>query len=245
MTTTPRWYARPDGKGVTLTSMPRLASWNKADHPDQIRLRAYLEDTTALLAPHMVNSGPWALVLDVGLPAGRDLLAMADLDNYAFPLAARLGNERLVSVWCTKRHADTSQVLVAPAQGTTGPDRSYTVRTTASAETVAYKEQIRSAVAGAAELPPGPVQLRIAFVVGPRRNWINLWKPTIDALDPLLGRTRPDRDWHPHDGRITELSLHVHVDPSLKGDVVASIAAEPVRPHPELSSVSQNGPTTG
>lgn len=227
MTTSPRWYARPDGEGVTLRRTPRLASWNKVSGPDQELLRGYLDDTSELLAPIMVSSGPWALILDVGFPRGRDLIDMADLDNYAYPLAARLRNERLVTVWCTKRHADTSRVLVAPAQGRTAPDRTYTVRTTVSAESLAYKEQIRSAVAGAAQIPPGPVQLQIAFVVGPGRNWTNLWKPTIDALDPLLGRTRPDRDWHPNDGRITELALHVHVDPSLHHDVVASIVAAP------------------
>ena len=68
-----------------------------------------------------------------------------------------------------------------------------------------------------------------AIVVGPGRNWTNLWKPTIDALDPLLDRTRPDRDWHPLDGRITELALHVHVDLALQHDVVASIIAAPAR----------------
>jgi hypothetical protein len=68
------------------------------------------------------------------------------------------------------------------------------------------------------------VHLQLAFVVGPKRNWPNLWKPTFDALDPLLGRTGPDRDWHPRDGRIVDLGLHVDVDPSLGNDVVISIA---------------------
>jgi hypothetical protein len=61
----------------------------------------------------------------------------------------------------------------------------------------------------------------------PQRNWLTLWKPTIDALDPLLGRTREARDWHPQDGRITDLGLHVTVDASLGHDVLISIAAAP------------------
>jgi hypothetical protein len=85
-----RWYARPKiiAQQLGLTPplapglAPRLASWNKADHPDQVRLRAYLDDTEALLAASRVD-GPWALRLDVGLPAARDLLDGADLDNYA------------------------------------------------------------------------------------------------------------------------------------------------------------------
>jgi hypothetical protein len=68
------------------------------------------------------------------------------------------------------------------------------------------------------------VHLQLAFVVGPKRNWPNLWKPTFDALDPLLGRTGPDRDWHPRDGRIVDLGLHVDVDPSLGNDVAAMSA---------------------
>ena len=51
-----------------LRKVPRLASWNKATDPDQVRLREYLEDTAELLAPHLVASGPWVLSLEVGLP---------------------------------------------------------------------------------------------------------------------------------------------------------------------------------
>ena len=225
--TRPRWYARPTGQGVTLRRTPRLASWNKAGDPDQLRLTEYLDDTVGLLTSARVNRGPWALVLYVAIPHGRDLLNMADLDNYLYPLAARMRDERLVSVWCTKRHGTVSSALVAPAHETLAPEQRYTVRTTASAQTASYKEQVRSAVADASQLRPGPVQLQIAFVVGAQRNWMNLWKPTIDSLHPLLGRTRPDREWHPNDGRIIDLSLHVHVDSSLGHDVVASIAAEP------------------
>lgn len=113
------------------------------------------------------------------------------------------------------------------AEETAAPSEIYTVRATGSTQTKAYKQQIRFAVASAPEIAPGPVQLQLGFVVGPQRNWTSLWKPTIDALDPLLGRTREDRDWHPKDGRITDLALHVHVDPTLGHDVAVSIAAAP------------------
>lgn len=220
-----RWFARPEGEGLTLRKSPQLASWNKATDPDQVRLREYLEDTVELLAPSLPISGPRVLRLDVGLPAGRNLIDLADLDNYAFPLASRLRSHDLVSVWCTKQHAETSRVLVDRAQEVAAPETSFTVRTNASAQTKGYKEQVRCAVAQATELPPGGVHLQLAFVVGPHRNWLNLWKPTIDALDPLLGRTRPDQDWHPKDGRITDLGLHVIVDSSLVHDVLVTITA--------------------
>ena len=75
-----RWYARPEGDGLVLRKSPRLASWNKATDHDQVQLRQYLEDTAELVAPALV-SGPWAILLDVGLPVGRDLIDMADLDT--------------------------------------------------------------------------------------------------------------------------------------------------------------------
>jgi hypothetical protein len=52
---------------------------------------------------------------------------------------------------------------------------------------------------------------------GPSRNWINLWKPTIDALGPLLGEG--DRMWNPRDGAIVDLALHLLVDSNLRWDV--------------------------
>ena len=153
--TAARWYARPEGEGLTLRKVPRLASWNKATDPDQVRLREYLEDTAELLAPALV-SGPCALRLDVGLPTGRDLIDMADLDNYAFPLATHLRSQHLVSVWCTKGHADISSVLVAPAHETPAPEPTYTVRTTASSQTKAYKEQVRTSSPAPLRFPLAP-----------------------------------------------------------------------------------------
>lgn len=73
----------------------------------------------------------------------------------------------------------------------------------------------------------GPVSLEGGYLVGPRRYWPNLWKPTIYALDQILGRTRPDRPWHPLDGRIVTLGLHCSVDASLGNTVRIVIEAAP------------------
>ena len=224
-----RWYSRPESfsKRQQLMHAIRPASWNASDHPDQVRLKAYLDDTEDLLANSRVE-GPWALRLDVGASTTKNLLTeVADLDNYAYPLASRLQDSGLVSVWCTKQHHEQSFVQIAPASEVHEPQNGVlVVRTTASASAVAYKDQIRTAIARAAELPAGPVRLELAFVVGPRRNWLNLWKPTIDSLEPLLGCTSPDRDWHPRDGRLIELGMHVTVDPTAGYDVMIGIAAD-------------------
>ena len=222
------WYERPAGDRLVLSAAPRLASWNKSTHPDQLKLRDYLDRAEALMGSAASSAEPWALRLEVGLPAGHSLLDAADLDNYAFPLAKRVSNAQLVSVWATKRYAADSWISATPARKAASPVILSSVRTTASVDSVGYKEQVRESLAGVAELPPGPVRLEIAFTVGPRRNWINLWKPTIDALDPLLGRVNPNRLWHPKDGRIVELGLHVTVDAQLSNDVQIFVAAEPV-----------------
>jgi hypothetical protein len=220
------WYERPLGDPLTLPTAPRLASWNKSTHPDQVKLRQYLDQAEALLGERRPVTGPWALRLEVGLPAGQSLLDMADLDNYALPLAKRLNSDTLVSVWASKRHATDSCIIAAPARKTPPPNALCSVRTTASVDSVRYKEQVREGLADVAELPAGPVRLQIALTVGPRRTWLNLWKPTIDALDPLLGRTSPDRLWHPKDGRIIELGLHLTTNNELGNDVQIFIAAE-------------------
>lgn len=60
-----RWFARPENDALQLRVAPRLAAWDAADHPDQVRLREYLDDTEDLLAASKVK-GPWTLLLDVG-----------------------------------------------------------------------------------------------------------------------------------------------------------------------------------
>lgn len=220
---------------IELRVAPRLASWNVAGHPDQVRLAAALDDAEELLAPRLAKvRGSVALRLAIGLPGHVSLSDEHDLDNYAFPLAWRLTNGRkldLVSVWATKVAGGRSSVraeAARPRSGPEGADYQAMVRTTASVSTKAYKQQISDQLAGASELVDGPVALELAFTVGPRRNWLNLWKPTIDALDRLLGRTRPGRDWHPRDGRITEMGLHCGVDQALGNDVLITVAARSV-----------------
>jgi hypothetical protein len=88
-------------------------------------------------------------------------------------------------------------------------------------------EQIQQQLRDVDELPAGGVRLEIGFLVGPNRYWPNLWKPTIDALDPILGPTRPDRPWHPRDGRIVNLGLHSAIDSTQTNTVRITIRAAP------------------
>jgi len=202
---------------------------DKADHPSQIRSREFVEDTADLIAGSRID-GRWALRLDVGFPADKNLLHQSDLDNYAYPLAARLRDDRLVSVWCTKQHSDESYVRIEAARETSpaltdvivaAPTASY------AKPGGLYKKQVRAAVAGVPELRPGAVRLELVFVVGFTMNYLNLWKPTIDALGPILGSDNSGREWSPDDGRITELGMHLAIDSTSPYGVRIGIAASP------------------
>lgn len=135
---------------------------------------------------------------------------------------------RLVSAWGTKLHSDASFARIesaVPIQAPAPGSPSYTVRTDRSSQITAFKQQIHDQLTGAATLPDGPVRMQLSFTVGPRRNWLNLWKPTIDALGQILGNTSPGQSWHPQDGRIVELDLHRRVEQALGNEVLITIKA--------------------
>jgi hypothetical protein len=225
-------FAMPGSQPLRLPVPPRLASWNRAGDPDQVRLTAYLDAAEGLLRPRLEQlSGPLALRLDVGLPNSAELLDKRDLDNYLLPLATRLsqaGTGAVACVWGTKQHASSSLVRIEHAvlaSAAPPPGHRYTVRTSASGQSTAFKEQIRAQLTCASPIPPGPVRLQLCFTVGPARNWLNLWKPAIDALGQILGHTPAAGPWSPLDGRIVDLGLHCRVSPPMGNDVLIAIAA--------------------
>jgi hypothetical protein len=232
----PTFFARPEGPYVELVEPPRLASWDKAEHQSQVQLSRAISAAADQIAEDLVRiDGPVALRLDVGLPglSRAALLEDHDLDNYLFPLVSHLAkatNADVGSVWATKEIGDVSRLRVSPVDPVLEPEGNVVrvLHTTASAGTVAYKQQLQAQLLSLTELDAGAVSLQLAFVVGPRRNWANLWKQTIDSMGSLLGRTSPNREWAPKDGRITELGLHRTLDPRLGDDVVVTLAASPV-----------------
>lgn len=220
-------YEMPQAERTRLELAPRLESWDRSDHPDQVRLRAFVSHVRELIDPVADDiDGELALHLDVGLDDSIDPLWQRDLDNYLFPIARALP-ERYVSVWATKGRAAESTVTIAAARPVPPPRWSrHDIGRVGDGE-AAWKRAVRDAVAAAELLPAGPVGMQISLTFGPARNWTGLWKSTIDGLDALLGRTRPDRDWNPQDGRIVRLGLHAHIDPAFGNDVAATIWATP------------------
>ncbi|MCU1578626.1 MAG: hypothetical protein JWP19_830 [Rhodoglobus sp.] len=234
MSHAPVFFGRPEGPSSELKIRPELASWNASKHPDQQKLLKSLNYIESVLTRHLTDSGEQlALRLDVGLGADTNWLRERDLDNYLYPLAKHLTKGRklaLESVWATKAVGASSTIRCEPAHRT-GTEKFtrwasvHEIHTTASSQREAYKQQISDQLGNVQVLPDGPLVLELAFVVGQRRNWLNLWKPSIDALDKLLGRTNPERRWHPRDGRIIELGLHRNIDPTLRNEVMITVAA--------------------
>jgi hypothetical protein len=112
-----------------------------------------------------------------------------------------------------------------PASGDTEEGwQAFGVEPTAPAD-ANWKGAVRDAVSAGRELPAGPVGLEVTYTLGRQAQWPLIWKPTIDGLEPLLGRTYADRDWNPQDGRIIRLGLHRTHDSRLGGRARALIRA--------------------
>jgi hypothetical protein len=218
-----------------LRTQPQLASWMAAGHHDQVRLEDFLSDAEDLTQSRLeAITDPLALCLDVGLPPDTPLLHQHDLDNYLVPLVTRLGRRgerHFASVRCTNQHAEASYISITGATPLEGRQPStgwLEIRTSASSQSTAFKQQICDQLQGAVELEEGAVALHLIFTVGPTRNWLNLWKPTIDALEPILGPSTPGRQWHPRDDRVVELGLRCLRDPGIGNDVTIAIDARTV-----------------
>ena len=210
-------YASPQGSPALLSLEPRLASWEKKGHPSQIRLRAFLEHLDLVGAPQVVaTTGPLAIRLDVALPEQIDLLDERDLDNFVQPICQVYPQDRLVSVWASKRHGAQSRLTIGAALleslPTSGRDEwdSAFAQPDGSYIRSEWRAQIAEQVGRqAAPAPEGPLELHVSFQVDPaRRSWTSLWKPAIDALVPILGRETRRNKLEPRDGRITTLGLH-------------------------------------
>jgi hypothetical protein len=62
-------FSRPEATPHVLTVAPVLESWERTDHPDQQRLRDYLDQLEVLVgASFPITDGHLALELTVGLP---------------------------------------------------------------------------------------------------------------------------------------------------------------------------------
>ena len=216
-------YHRPASAGMPLAVEPRLASWNRVGHPDQLQLAAFLDHVGSVAASMpTTEEGRLAIELVVGLSRSTPLTTGGrDLDNYLFPIAQRLGSSRLAAVFGRKVHGPSRLAVTSARPVSDQASPMFTARLTGSHTLPKWKYALRERLLQARVSPaaPGPVEIDIALTTGPGRNWASLWKPLLDALGPILGE-HPDRPFHPHDDRIVSLGLHHDVAANIGHDVV-------------------------
>jgi hypothetical protein len=214
-------YRRPAGV-MRQSVKPQLASWDRAGHPGQVKLARFLAHVDAIAGPVLAAvSGRVAAELIVGFRDGVSLIDGGhDLDNYLFPVAQRLGPERVAAIF-GRKICGPSSLAVAPARpDTTDATWQFSARMAGSYERKEWKQKLHDQLAAqAAALEPGPAGLTIALTTGAGRNWASLWKPLIDAFGPVLGED-PARPFRPHDDRIVSLALHHTIDTAIAHDVI-------------------------
>lgn len=128
-------YRRPVGV-MRQSVKPQLASRDRAGHPSQVKLARFLAHVDAIAGPVLATArGRVAAELIVGFSDGACLIDGGhDLDNYLFPVAQRLGPERVAAIFGRKIHGPSS-LAVGPAQpDTAGATPQFSARMAGTCE---------------------------------------------------------------------------------------------------------------
>jgi hypothetical protein len=214
-------YRRPAGV-MRQSVKPQLASQDRAGHPSQVKLARFLAHVDAIAGPVLAAvRGRVAAELIVGFSDGVALTDDGhDLGNYLFPVAQRLGPQRVAAIF-GRKICGPSSLAVGPAW----PDPAqatpqFSARMAGPDTRTQWKQQLHDRLAvQAAIIAPGPAALNIALTTGPGRNWASLAERLIDAFGPVLGED-PAWPFHPHDDRIVSLGLHHSIDTGIAHDVI-------------------------
>ena len=164
--------------------------------------------------------------MDIGVKDTKHLTHHHDLENYLTPVVHHLGHQHIVLVTAEKYVGGGSRLLVgrvAPgAKERQMSDRHhFSCAVGSGVQNKNWKERLRSKLqaSGAEPLPAGPVGVRMAWRCSSNRNWVSLWKPTGEALGPVLGEPDPRNHFNPADDCIVSLALHLNADDTLGHDV--------------------------
>lgn len=219
---------------MVLSRQPVLARLEAAGPPPRPEVGAYLDGLVADLEWTPRAGDHLALELDLGLPSFVPLLAPGhDLDDYLFPIVGRLGTIRFDAVFAVKRRGIRSTIRVGPAVAADRPPAEplVSVRTTADATSIDWKEQVHEACRAAtpAPAPAGGVAVELRFTLSRRRNWAALWQPALDSLGPILGVPDPTRPYRADDSRVTALAMHRRLDDTLGHRVLVEVWWRPAR----------------
>jgi hypothetical protein len=207
-----------DGYFIELPFPPLVESWERRDHPSQVRLDVYRNSVRTLAGQALTAlEPPLALGFHV---AGRRDVASGDLENFLTPVVKGLGGgDAFAFVWATRGQPNerASLTLLRASDARLDMTR-YVSHIATHASLFAHRVEWKMAVAAAVgrhESAHGnePIELGIRFGIAPHLNWMALWKPAIDALGGVLGEGL--RPWHPRDDRISLLMLQRKLRPQL------------------------------
>lgn len=216
-------------RGATLCEMrnitPLLASWNANANPEQIKVQRYLDDLQAAVGILPNDAGPLFLHMAIDVKSPERLVRHHDLENYLFPIVYRFGASHFSLVSATKGVGGGSTLRIGRAN-LLGLSPSldgwghFSHHAGSGAMKKEWKAGIRDALirSRVQRLPPGPVAVHLAWRCSSQRNWAQLWKPTGDAMGPVLGESAHN-PFSPADDRIVSLGLHWHADDSMGHNV--------------------------
>jgi hypothetical protein len=171
-------HGLPSADGRSAAERRAAASQQgSGGHPSQVRLARFLAHAEAIVRPVMaVAGGPIAAELIVGLAGSVPLIdGGRDLDNYLFPLAQRLGPDRIAAMFGRKIHGPSS-LAVAPALPEATPATpQFATQMTGAYERKEWKQELHHRLrTQATAAKPGPVAMEIAVATG--RPCRNCWR---------------------------------------------------------------------
>lgn len=210
---------------------PLLASWEGKQHPAQLRLRSYLDDLHSKVGK-LPSDRPLCLSLRVDVCDSVKLSRHYDVENYLTPLFGKswFNHRQFPLVHGTKCVGGGSSLTIYEIHTESNATLSngwhhVAVKAGSSPTQKSWKQRVNDFVAasGVNQISDGQsLEFHMAWRCSARRNWVGLWKPTGDALSPILGYTG-NNCFNPNDDRITSLTFHRFDDNSIGDDVYVGL----------------------
>ncbi len=158
------------------------------------------------------------LHMDIDVQLDARLTHHYDLENYLTPVVYRLGGQHFKFVSAEKRVGGGSQLIVGRAEPLDADSlkewEHLSYQAGSGTQKTTWKANIRQALATSCSAPlrSDRVEVHLAWRCSPARNWVMLWKPTGDAMGPVLGEPFTNKPFYPNDDWIVRLGLHLNLD---------------------------------
>jgi hypothetical protein len=168
------------------------------------------------------------LHFEVAVQGERHLLEDHDLENYLTPLFGTqcLDPNCFALVTAKKKVGGMSFLRIGaipeqPSSDSRAWETCPPILLSAGlAESRERKEQLRAHLAKWGQpIADGPVAVEMTWRCSSKRNWVNLWKPTGDAMAPILG----GKGFNPRDDRIVALAFRHELDETLNHSVQVAV----------------------